>query len=284
MLISQDITTIQIGHTMSDHNVKSLTTEDYNALYEAYNLLESETLTDKMSHLLGGPIEDGLKKLPMKVQDKVNVITKKSLQQCLNAALHTLDHKPTSKKPSNFMHKTLVASTGVAGGLFGIAGLAVELPISTGIMFRSIADIARSQGEDLDDAQSALACLEVFALGGPSPDDDGGETAYFAVRTMLARLVTEASEHLASKVVSKEGAPVLLRLITVIAERFSIQITEKVASQLVPAIGAIGGGVINTLFMDHFQSKAQGHFTVRRLERKYTAALIQEVYQSFKAI
>ena len=43
----------------------------------------------------------------------------------------------------------------------------------------------------------------------------------------------------------------------------------------VPAIGAIGGGLINTIFMDHFQDIAQAHFTIRRLERHYGADVIQ---------
>jgi hypothetical protein len=34
-------------------------------------------------------------------------------------------------------------------------------------MLRSIADIARSEGEDLSDPEAALSCVEVFALGGP---------------------------------------------------------------------------------------------------------------------
>jgi hypothetical protein len=33
-------------------------------------------------------------------------------------------------------------------------------------MLRSIADIARSEGEDLADPETALVCAELFALGG----------------------------------------------------------------------------------------------------------------------
>jgi hypothetical protein len=42
-----------------------------------------------------------------------------------------------------------VATTGGVGGLFGLPALAIELPISTTIMLRSIADIARSEDEDI---------------------------------------------------------------------------------------------------------------------------------------
>ena len=47
----------------------------------------------------------------------------------------------------------------------------------------------------------------------------------------------------------------------------------------IPAIGAVGGALINTIFMDHFQNIAQGHFVVRRLERRYGADLIKEEYR-----
>ena len=42
----------------------------------------------------------------------------------------------------------------------------MELPISTVIMLRSMGDIARAEGEDLRDPETALSCLQVFALGG----------------------------------------------------------------------------------------------------------------------
>ena len=47
---------------------------------------------------------------------------------------------------------------------------------------------------------------------------------------------------------------------------------------VVPAIGAAGGAIINTLFIDHFQDMAHGHFIVRRLERKYGEAIVKEKY------
>jgi hypothetical protein len=37
---------------------------------------------------------------------------------------------------------------------------------------------------------------------------------------------------------------------------------------------------VNYAFMDHFQTLAQGHFTVRRLERKYGADEVKKHYNS----
>jgi hypothetical protein len=70
-----------------------------------------------------------------------------------------------------------------------------------------------------------------------------------------------------------------MRLITMVAERFGLQITEKAAAQAVPAIGAAGGALINTLFIDHFQDMARGHFIIRRLERRYGEDAVRLAYE-----
>jgi purine-cytosine permease-like protein len=122
----------------------------------------------------------------------------------------------------------------------------------------------------------------VFALGGNTVEDDQSEQGYFAVRTVLANSIAEAAEYVASKGVSKEAAPMLVKLVALIAERFGIQVTQKMAAQAVPAIGAAGGIVINTLFISHFQDMARGHFAVRRLERKYGVALVRKWYDDIE--
>jgi hypothetical protein len=76
-----------------------------------------------------------------------------------------------------------------------------------------------------------------------------------------------------------KGAPILVRLVSSIASRFGVVVSEEIAAMAIPAIGAIGGALINTIFMDHFQNVAQGHFVIRRLERRYGADLIKEEYQ-----
>jgi hypothetical protein len=92
-------------------------------------------------------------------------------------------------------------------------------------------------------------------------------------------ITSKAAEHIAARGLSHEGAPAVVRFITSIASRFGIAVTEKVAAQAIPVIGAVGGAVINTLFIDHFQDMARGHFIVRRLERKYTPELIRIEYE-----
>ncbi|MGM9458182.1 EcsC family protein, partial [Lacticaseibacillus rhamnosus] len=86
----------------------------------------------------------------------------------------------------------LAAVSGALGGAFGLATIAVELPVSTTLMLRSIAEIAREEGEDIETPEGALACIQVFALGGGKlASAEAGatltESGYFAVRAALAK-------------------------------------------------------------------------------------------------
>jgi hypothetical protein len=255
----------------------SMTETDLADLARAKKLLENPGFIAKAADAVGTPIEKLLHALPEKASTAIQTATRTALEKALKVAVATLGGE-SGHEPSNIWHKVAVVATGAAGGAFGLASLPIELPVSTTIMLRSVADIARSKGEDLRTPESALACIEVFALGARSKADDGAESAYYAVRIALARAVSEAAEYLASKAAVEEGAPALVRLIATVAERFGVVVAEKAAAGLVPILGAVGGAAINVAFMDHFQDMAEGHFTVRSLERKYGAETVRAAY------
>lgn len=256
----------------------NITQQDLQELKDAKALLENPGFAAKITNFIGKPFEKGLEILPEDWKDKLVDITQKSLLKAANVAVFTMKDKPSTKS-SNITHKIAVATSGGVGGFFGLAGLAIELPISTTIMLRSIADIAREQGEPINAIETKLACLEVFALGGKSKSDDGTETGYYAIKAILAKSISETAKFIAEKGIIEEGAPILLKLIAKISERFSIQISEKMISQSVPIIGAAGGALINTMFMDHFQDMAKGHFIMRKIENKYDATYIKTLYE-----
>ena len=254
-----------------------LSDEDLQDLRYAKTLLENPGLAAKVTAIIGIPIEKGFSLLPEKWSDAVHEASKAALEKALNVAIMTLGNKQRLTS-SDFMHKMVVAATGGTGGAFGFTALSVELPVSTTVMLRSIADIARSEGECINEPEVKLACLGVFAMGGRSRLDDAAETGYFATRAALSRSLSEAAQHIARKGFVREGAPALVRFMSKIATRFSVTVSEKVAAQAIPVIGAAGGAVINTLFLDHFQDMARGHFIIRRLERGYGNDIIKDVY------
>lgn len=255
-------------------------------LQTAVSLLENPGLGAKIADLIGSPIEKAIAMLPARANSKISAVTKQVIEHTLNLSLKTLDtHDPASgdaPKPANGWHMAATAATGALGGAFGLAALTVELPLSTTIIMRSIADIARSEGADLDDAQTRLDCVQILALGGRTGADDAAEVGYFAVREAMAKAVSDAGAYLARHHLQKESGPALVRLISHIAERYAITVTEKAAATLVPIIGAVSGAVINTIFIHHFQNMARGHFIVRRLEERHGKTMIEQKYQEIR--
>ena len=254
-----------------------ISTQHVEELRYAWQLLEKPSLAAKLTDKVGTPIEKGFGLLPESWTDTIREAVINSLQKALEVAVKSLGK--TSGPSQERFHRVAAITAGATGGAFGLPGLLVELPISTTIIFRSIADIARSEGEDIDSIETRLACLEVFALGGRSGSDEAVETGYFAIRSALAKSVSEAAGHMAKRGLAEKGAPALVRLISAVASRFGIAVSEKVAAMAVPAIGAAGGALINSIFINHFQDMARGHFIVRRLERHYPKKLVQEAYE-----
>jgi hypothetical protein len=252
--------------------------KDLNDLKKAKLLLENPGIAAKLTNYIGIPIEKGFELLPANWYTKIGEITQASLSKAVHTAILTMKDTP-GERASNIWHKLAVAATGGIGGLFGLPAMTIELPISTTIMLRSLSDIARSEGEDIFSIESKLACIEVFALGGASQNDDASESGYFTVRAALAQSISQAAKYIAEKGFVEEGTPALVRLIMQIASRFSIPVTQKAAAQAIPAIGAAGGAIINTLFIDHFQNMGRGHFTIRRLDRKYGSEIVEKAYK-----
>ena len=263
----------------------TLSDADLLALRRARHLLESPPPGMQLAAIVGAPVEKMIAKLPAPASDKVNEATQAALRRCLQIALKTLGtggngERAPSAKPGNLLHKFAVATTGAAGGAFGLFALPVELPVTTTLMFRSICDIARSEGEDLRNPDTQLQCLTVFGMGGRSPTDDEADFGYFIVRGALAQAVSKASSEMATKGFAVHGSTALVKLLQNIAARFSVQVTEQVAAKSIPAIGAVLGAMVNTVFMNHFQHVAHGHFTVRRLERRYGEAVVAAAYEA----
>lgn len=138
--------------------------EDLKDLAYAKQLLENPGLAIKLANYLGYPIEKAINFIPDSWAQSIIKITQGSLMQALNFAITTLDNRKQTS--SEFFHKLSVAATGAVGGAFGLAALGVELPVTTVIMLRSIADIARSEGEDVREVETKIGCLQVFALEG----------------------------------------------------------------------------------------------------------------------
>ncbi len=255
-----------------------LTAEEIVDLRQAVACLEGTSFAQRLTDAVGRPVGMLSRTMPQSARRVIAHVSETALRGALKLALRTLDLN-ASAKPANRAHKLAAAASGVVGGALGLAALPLELPISTTILLRSIAEIAREEGEDLSAPEAAFACVEVFALGGQADGEAAFESGYFAVRAALAKSVSDSARFVASQGVTAQSAPIIARLISQVAARFGVVVSEKVAAQAAPILGAIGGAAVNAAFADHFQTLARGHFIVRRLERQRGASVVAFEYQ-----
>ncbi len=268
-----------------------LSVDELRFLDEAAQYLERPTFLMKVANLVGKPAEGLLNVLPARAHAMVSDATQSALARALNWAVSSLAAEegrwavgrwPVAASPR--FHLALTATTGALGGLFGLAGAALEIPATTMLMLRSIAQIAARNGSDLHDPEVRLQCLSVFAFG--SPTLEAMESAYFSSRVGSALAVRDGASYIArhgageiGRSLSHRAAPALVRFINQIASRFQIVVTEKLAAQAVPIAGAAMGSLINVAFTDHFNRVAAFHFGIVRLERQHGRETVQTAYR-----
>lgn len=176
-----------------------------------------------------------------------------TLWNSYNLATFGLNAMPRIVRPkhprNNGAHRLATAASGIASGFIGLPGVLFDIPFTTATILRSIAEVARDHGEDLEAEDTKRACLEVLAFGGPNSADDETEIGYWATRIGM--------NHLAVNLLIK-GA----------AGRFGLVLSEKFLAQTVPIAGAITGGALNYAFTGYYQNMAQVHFCLRSLDRR----------------
>lgn len=258
--------------------VLAVTPEDGRALVRAVRSLENPGLAARLSSKLGSSIEKSFKLLPDRAYAALHRAVRRSLEASLGVAIHSLGSgRPATRRKRH--HKILSAVSGAAGGLFGLPAVLAELPLTSTILLRSVADIARYEGEDLATLDARLACLEVFALGGRASSESAADTGYYGVRLGLAMHFSTISEEVATRGIVRWSPPALVRFIAEVASRFGVVVTQKAAVQMVPVLGAATGSIVNLIFLEHFQDVAEAHFTIRRLERRYGAKAVRAEYE-----
>jgi hypothetical protein len=246
-----------------------------NELKRAAAALENPNFAARLADYAGKPLNRVLDAMPGAANRRLNAIVEKAILRCLTVAVDSLEAEPA--RPAQWMASAIAGVSGAVGGAFGLAALPVELPFTTTLMLRAIADIARFEGEDLAQMQTRLACLEVFALGARRAKNRT-DIGYYAARTMLTRLTDEACSLLIERGIAGAAAPAVNGLVVEVSSRFGLVVSDKIVASALPVLGALGGATVNVLFTDHFQKIATAHFTIRRLERIYGMPAVHDRY------
>jgi EcsC protein family len=258
-----------------------LSSADHAALKVAVKHLETPNFAAKLADYAGVPVNRVLGLLPKPANRQLSGLVRNAVMKGLDFAIDTLDDVPKAS-PANRFSSFLVGITGGVSGVFGLGALAVELPLTTTLMLRSIAEIAQHEGEDLSQIEARLACLEVFAFG-TKRSSDNLDVGYYAARALISKYTSDVAALVLERGAIDASAPVVTSLVSEIVSRFGLVVSDKVAAGAVPILGAVGGATVNVIFMDHFQRIARGHFTLRRLERSYGAANVRRHYAELAA-
>lgn len=263
-----------------------LSPADVAELRHAKALLSENNLAVRISGLLGGQMNRGLdwlmRRLPAEARERMHEVAqdaaRRALEQGYRAALGTVDADGAGatgwawldrRLSASWFDKAATAMTGFAGGAAGLAGTAVELPVTTAILLRAIAQIAAQEGEDVRSDECRIECIKVLAFGAPSAEEDAG---YWTVRLALAQAIGGYA--------GRSVGELMPRVIAQVLPRFGVNVTWKFAGQAVPLAGAATGVLMNLAFTEHYQEKARGHFTVRRLEREYGEEAVRAAYEA----
>jgi hypothetical protein len=255
----------------------SLPPAERRLLQRAVARLENQSFAAQLADHAGQPVVRILRLMPKFASDRFNKVVETAILKCLNVAIRSIEPR-SGRPPARRAASLLAGVSGGVSGFFGIAALPLELPVTTTLMLRAIADIARHYGEDLSTLEARLACIEVFALGAVQ-GGRGAHLGYYASRVLLGRLAADASAIMLERGAANVAAPVVGGLVSEIATRFGVVVSERSAASAMPVLGALGGATVNVIFMNHFQRVAQGHFAIRRLERRYGPTVVRRLYE-----
>ncbi len=235
--------------------VGPLTPEDQEELAEALRILTkgSGMLSRLMELATALPVRIGMQGLKMapRLQGVVSELAEAALQRAFDIAI--LGLPPGSQRGYGRAGAAIVGVSGAIAGFAGVAGFVPDVFVTTLSIMRSVAHIAQAKGEDLAAADSRLACLMVFAsspeggVGGAGAPDAG----YFITRSAL------------------QGRS-LVMLLSEVAGRYGITLSQKLMVQAMPLVGAASGAGVNLAYMSHYRAVARAIFVIRRLQRKYS--------------
>ena len=213
----------------------------------------------KAINFVGGQVEDTLKMLPKGTRKQIDEGARAALQKSYEVAAKTRQGASGRAVTTDRAHKVMATVTGALGGLGGLPTAIAELPVATTMIFRAVQGVAEHYGEDPSSTETRLQCLAVFGAGGPGTEDDGVDTAFFGARIGL----TGAAVH---------------GLIAKVAPRFATVLSQKLATQAVPILGAAAGAGTNYAFTDYYVEMAHVHFGLRKIARDHDAEKVAEAF------
>lgn len=212
----------------------------------ARRYLNAGGIAMELMNAIGGKAEGLLERLPAPVRARMDRITHSALNRAFDAASRS---RGMLSNRGDWFNRALSTASGAAGGVAGIAGATIEMPITVTLLLRAIMDIAAEHGFDPDSDLARREALHVFASAGPLVDDEGADLGMLAARMTITGQTVQT-------------------LIGRVAPRLSASLAQKLAAQAVPLFGAVAGAAINYNFTRYYQEIARVQFGLLRLSQE----------------
>ncbi|WJS84002.1 EcsC family protein [Paracoccus sp. TOH] len=212
----------------------------------ARRYLEAGGVAMELLTAIGGKAEGLIERLPQSVRGRMDRITLAALNRAFDAASRS---RGMLRDRGDLFNRLLSTTSGAVGGLAGIGGAALELPVTVTLLLRAIMDIASEHGFDPASDAARHEALHIFASAGPLSDDDGTDLGLLTARMTITGHTVQA-------------------LIGRVAPRLSASLAQKLAAQTVPVLGAFAGATINYHFTRYYQELARVHFGLLRLSQE----------------
>ncbi len=263
-----------------------LAESDIRFVREAAAYLESPPpllrLTESLSQKAGGL----LRGIPLSVR----MMSRRALLSVGEQAMAGVPRaRASGTEPGPRAHVAASLLSGGAGGPFGWSGLLLELPLSTAILLRSIADIAAATGADLRDRNVRRECLAVFGYGAAEEGAEPAPSPYVTLRMGLTALLNEGGRELAGGRLPRvwqelaSGAPALTSAAEKLGARYNLESAGRILAKFIPYAGALAAAWVNAAFAAHFNRVARYHFGLRRLEQEHGSDEVRRVYDAAMA-
>ncbi|MDN5785603.1 EcsC family protein [Pseudorhodobacter sp.] len=209
----------------------------------------------------GGTLEAQLDKLPKGLRARVEQVTSAALRRAVDLA------QRGQRAPDVGRHgaPVLAAITGAVGGAGGFATALAELPISITVILHAILRAAEAEGFDTNLPEVRAEALRVLMSGGPLDDDDGINSSFIGARITLT-------------------GPALQKLLAKIVPKFAAVMSQKLAAQAVPVLGAVTGASLNAAFLTHYRELAHIRFGLLRLSLLHGAEPVRVAFEQELAV
>lgn len=196
--------------------------------------------------IVGNSAEGIFDRLPGFMKSRMEKLTQTALSRAMVAASGS---RRVLRDRGDLFNRMASTFSGAAGGAAGLAGAAIELPLTVTLLLRAMLDIADEHGLDPESDDVRMECLRVFATAGPLEDDDGTDMGLLAARLSITGQTVQS-------------------LITAVAPKLSVSLGQKLAAQAAPVFGAFVGASINYTFTRYYQEIARVHFGIMRLAKE----------------